>query len=445
MSDPPPSFGTPPADEPLPGRPRDATSARRRGSGGMRLASAPLAAACASIGAFFALLCLWKPEPVADEVFHLTAVREIVAGRWPAPGYLSMLPSYHLAASVPARWLGASLTLLRTFNLGLALLALLLIDRVARRLDAPPASVLLVAWNPLLFPFWTLAYTESAVLLTLAAGVYFHLRRWRLAAVTALLAACFVRQSSLIWLLFVAAWDAADAISSDASRRRDGTRLVAVVLRETWPHMLAAAGFLGFIHSQGGFSLGAWQFASGMPNVAQYYLFALAIAVVWAPAWMAHVAGPHGLEWRRSLRNPLVLAALLGAVGILEMSYANPHGWNGDPGYLRNRLLILMSESMLARYLVAAIIAAALPIAVSWTLRQPRRAMLAATSAVALVYLAPHSLVDPRYYAAPMLFLTWFSRLTPSVLHMLTIWNGAWSAVLTGYVLVHGSRLGGVL
>ncbi|TWT46153.1 DIE2/ALG10 family protein [Phycisphaerae bacterium RAS1] len=398
-----------------------------------------------SVIAWCQLVCIWKPAPIADEVFHLTAVSEIAAGRWPAPGYLSMLPTYHLVAALPARWLGSSLLLLRSFNLLLAVAALLLLDRTIRRLDAPRESLLLVAWNPLLFPFWTLAYTESAMLLTLVAGVYFHVRGRRLAAVAALLASCFVRQSGLIWLLFIAAWDAADAIAAHPSRGQRRSPLAAIVIRVTWPYLAAAVGFLTFIRTQGGFSLGAWQFGSGRPNIAQYYCFGLAIALLWAPLWIAFLAGPFGLELRNSFRRPLVLAALLGGVGILEMGFSNPHGWNGDPHYLRNRLLIALSTSVPLRFLIAAILAAFVPIVVVWTRRQPRHAMLTATWAVTALYLAPHSLVDPRYYVPPLLLLGGFATYSRGMGRMLAAWNFVLSAAIGAYVLACGGQTGGVL
>ena len=183
------------------------------------------------------------PHTLGDEMYHVPAIQALARGA-PLPRELPMFPTYHWLAALPARWFGTELWMLRLFQGAVAVAAFLLYQALFR-LRYPEAGgdrLLLLAWNPLVFPFFVLVYTDVAALTALLAGVYFQLRGRHLLAAGTLLLACLLRQSNLLWIVFLAAWRIADLWSTDGSNEGVLRQFGALVRRERlWLHGLVLA------------------------------------------------------------------------------------------------------------------------------------------------------------------------------------------------------------
>ena len=96
------------------------------------------------------------------------------------------------------------------------------------------------------------------------------------------------------------------------------------------------------------------------------------------------------------------------------------------------------------RYAVAALIVVAAA-ALVMQVRQPLQpAMLSAAWIFAMLFLAPHRLVDQRYYIIPMLFIHFFSRYTPRQRRRLCVWQFILCAAAVADTVVRGDPESGL-
>jgi hypothetical protein len=385
-------------------------------------AGLPLVLALVAPVAWFAVVSWLRPSPIADEVLHQKVIADLTRGVWPRPGYLTVLPALHvIAAGLTFPWggsLAASRAVIVVFSVGMVALAWALL----RRNSGSPAAVLLIGCNPLILPFTALVYTDvPAMGILLSALCAVIAGRWWLSGV-AMCAACLVRQSSVVWLALLALF----ALGTPATSREKAARLVPLGVALAFFVVVYALAREQIVSSQ----------LSNQPgfNPAQLYVFAVCIAVGWAPLWIEELAR----MWA-GLLSPVLMrgwgaAAILAAIAVLWLLFSNPHPWNADADYLRNRLLVAMQLSPAIRTGVCATIVLAAIAAVHFTVRQPNARELAAVWGVSLLFLAPHSMVEPRYYVVPIALLHVTMRYTPGAASRLAAWNVAITVGFCGYL-----------
>ncbi len=364
-----------------------------------------LVLALASLLLWYGLVGLRRPTPLGDEHYHYPAVLALARGDWEPVRALPMPPTYHLLAAGVVRLLGPHLAVVRGLSLVMGLAAVLLLWAAARRLcpRLAPWLPLLLAWNPLLLPYWALVYTDPVALVALLAALNLHLRHHRVGAGLALLAACAVRQTNVVWVAFFLAWE---FFGDDPAGTAGGViaalcrALAPARLRRLWPYFLAAAGGLVIW----------WRAPAGTTyvavvttgyNPAQLVMLGLMAALLWAPCWCTQLADwwPRGLA--QHLLRPTRLAALTAAAGVLMVTFRNPHPWNLDLSFLRNWPLYALTHSFACRAVVAPLIVVSVLGLVWGARRDTRCASLALLALFTLVFVLPHYLVDPRYYVFP--------------------------------------------
>jgi hypothetical protein len=403
--------------------------------------------ALAAVVIWFAVLLWVNPRPIADERIHWQVITDLLQDRWPHPGQIPMFPAFHLLGAAAVRLFGESLLVVRSLNALITLAALLLVYGAARVRHAEAAGTVLLlwAWNPLYFPYCVLAYTEPASLLALGGALWFHVRKRTLWAAVALLAACFVRQSNIVWVAFFAVWELAHQL--DAGRTDSASGLAALdrtALRRLWPYVVAVALL-------GGLLIPSWSWLS-LPtgdnrlgvNAAQFHLFGFAIAVLWAPLWIQHARELWSRKLGPALTRAWICAAVIAAVAALAMSFDNPHPWNANPNYLHDRFLVLLYTSAVVRYAVAALIVAAVLLLIDHAWSGPDRYTLLTVWGFALLFLLPHWLVDHRYYILPIMFIHFCTRYRPQQVVPLCVWSLALSVLTAGYVALYGGPYSGL-
>jgi alpha-1,2-glucosyltransferase len=410
--------------------------------------------AATSVVAFFLLLTLFNNRPIVDEGLHLLAVERLVEGDWSQPDFLPMPLTYHFLVYLPAKVFGVEVWVLRLVNTVLSIALLWIVQSIwGVERSSRGDRLLHFAWLPILFPFTVLAYTEVASLVFLLAGVLLHLRKKTGWAAVPLAIACLVRQSNIVWVAFVIAWGVMDAWQEcrrerNGAARAIGQREIATTLSRIWPQLLILVAAAVFFVVNKGFNITAVEANRFRFNSAQFYSFALFLVVLWGPVWVPSlVADFHSMNlWvkrRPGLGGEVILVSLLAAVGAVA-TFWNPHPWNHNPDFLRNWPLVLMERSILLRGIAALLVLVALPGLTRRLLEAPNRSLLLLALAFSLVYLAPHSLVDPRYYILPMIFLQFSSEFQAYEARRLTIWYATGSVAVSGYIIIAGTRVGGL-
>ena len=413
--------------------------------------------AMGSVGLYFLALALFNNRPIADEGYHLRAVQWFCDGHWPPPHFLPMLPGYHLLALVPAKLFGTNVLVLRAFNLVMAWAAIALAYGIIRQTNQPNAgdALLHFAWNPVLFPCMVLAYTDLPALLWVVAAAYLYCRQRFVLSALALLLACLMRQSSIVWAGLMAAWAAADVWQQRRSvRQRHGSggdsltaavgRVLQAATRRAWPYGVLGATAIVFFALRGQVTFGSERANRPAFNVAQFYLFGLFLALLWTPIWLACLRR----EWETVFRPRLMRASGIGfltaVVALLVLTYENPHPWNQGLDYLKNWPLVMMSDSLIWRTLACLVIVTGGCAAVGHIWLQPQRSMLIIVLLFVLVFLLPQSLAEPRYYIVPVFFINLFARYRAREARRLTFWYGLMSAIVAARVCLWDEATGGV-
>ena len=403
-----------------------------------------LGLAVGSVALLFVGLSLLNPRPIADEAgHHLHVIRQFYNGDWSWPDHLPMLPTYHVVATGVAKVCGANLFVLRAFSAMMAIFAIIIFRGVTRHrsFDEPDDALLHFAWHPILFPFTVLVYTDIAAMLCLVGAVYLQVRRQLLLSALLLLLACLARQSNVVWVVFMAVWAVVERFDDD----RAGVK---AVLPRLGPHLALVVAAAVYFILMGGASPAPVEANRIRINVAQFYLFALFIVVLWAPIWLARLPD----DWRAFCRWGVghpgagVTATLVGwaLVPVLAIGFGNPHPWNSNPDYLRNWPLMLLADSWAARIAAGILIIGLAPSVVRFTLAQPQRRLLGWTWLLSFLFLLPHSLAEPRYYIVPVFLLNLFTRYSASSARHLTLWYLFLSAGVGLVVCVVGHPGGGV-
>lgn len=398
-----------------------------------------------------AAICL--PHPLGDEMFHYPTVKALLHGE-PPPRALPMPLTFHWLAGWPLRLFGEELWVARLFvaALGVLLILVFLALLRAEQRESAGARLLLLAWNPLLLPYFALVYTDLASLLAIVTTLYFQVQRRYWLAAGALLAACLLRQSNVIWAAFVAAWGVLRAgtetdlgfwvsdsgLGVEGAHRRTSwcgggalwSRLGSA-LRElrrcgaeqrAWLPLVVAAVGVGVLQWRG--SLVMAPIFENRPafNIAQFYLFFLVMALVWLPLWGREIVRNWSSRYGPALLRPWPCAAAVTLVTALIIGYANPHLWNQELEFLHNWPLRIMQEWLVARLLAACVLLAFFVVWARRTWQSSARAMLILTWAFAVLFLAPHYPVDTRYYIVPLVLLDLLTPYRREELRRLCIW-----------------------
>ncbi len=408
----------------------------------------PLALACLSVVAWFLVLLWLKPQPLADERLHWPVILGLSHGQWPAPDAVPMLPTFHLVAAGAVRVGGQSLLIVRALSTVCTLVALVLLHGAVRVRHGRAAGplVLLFAWNPLYFPYSVLAYTEPAALLALAAALRLHVSRRTVWAAGALLVACLVRQSNIVWVAFFAAWMVADRLDAGGGggARRSSRGLWRAAWTDLWPYAAAVALCGGFLLARSSWALAPSDANRARVNIAQFYVFGFVVAVVWAPVWVQVARDLWPRRLAPALLRPWLCALALAVVGLLDLAFDNPHPWNWNPNFLHDRFVTLLYVSTPARYIVAIVIVLLLPLLTEHVWRRSDRYAVLTAWIFAILFLLPHWLVDHRYYIFPILFIHLGTRYTTGQMQLLCLWNGLLTLLAAGYVLVYGGTYSGL-
>jgi len=356
-----------------------------------------------------------RPDYLVDEGGHLGNVYHLLEGKPGWPEQMTMLPGYH--AVVAGLWRlhppFALLTLARLVALAAALLAWWGFGRAWTRLHGRPAGpmVLLLALLPILQPFTALAYTDVPALGLALLGVAAQLEGRRVPAVLALTAAILVRQTSVIWVVFL--------LGLDWCRPVDGHRGRSEASRWLWGLLAACGGAAALAWLMVGRLTPGMQTGNDLRfNPANLHLGGLLALLLGLPLWF-RVLPEAGRALREAARTRPWLTcggglAALAAAGILGMTFANPHPWNRDLWWegvrftlLRNWPLVALETVPGLRFVSGAAIVLLAGL-VGWAVWQQsrRRELLWAIVCGSLLPLT-NGLAEPRYWLplAAMLLL----------------------------------------
>ncbi len=383
------------------------------------------------------------PGPFVDEKVHQAAISAIADGAFTAPD-VPMLPGYHWLVAAATMMVTPSLAASRFTTFVVSAAALLVYCGIQPPGRSTPNPVLLAAFLPILFPYTSMVYTDAVGVFFLVGALQAHTAGRHVPAAIAGLAACFVRQSSAVWIGFLMAWSAWnvwDGIPRDASSTARIRMLSRGLLPRIAGHLVALAFLAAALTVRGGVLASQVPLNEPAFNVGNYYTLAFLVLLLWLPLWIADApAAIRALRARmeqepwRVIAGAVVIATLVVA---LTVTFSNWHPWNRYNAYLANIPLIAMDRYPVVRVLaVICVIAAVWLVTRRWS-ADPNRRLLASLAAVTLLFLSFHSSVDVRYAIVPFLLADFLQDYSRVEVRRLTAWYAVICTVVAAMILTN--------
>ena len=336
-----------------------------------------------------------------------------------------MFPGYHWCVAMLSTPLGPSLVLGRilTFTIFIGCVALFASLTKHKRYR----SLYTLALLPILFPYVALLYTDIPGLFLVLLGAVLARRKLHILAASVLVCACLVRQSNVMWLVFIAGWTvldiARDQRNSTVSKLQFG-RLAKAALPIVWPYGIAlVATVIGFHH---GALASDIEENRPQPNIGNVYLLGFVALALWAPvAWKMRSDLRHRARTALIERRPRTLAIaasfLIGSI-FLIVTYDNRHSWNNMGWFIHNWPLMAMQRYLLLRIvgIPTALMGLALLAHIAWTCS--RRDLVIWLFVLTCLFLFPHALAEHRYFIVPLAFLMVLYELPADLERRLVLW-----------------------
>lgn len=391
------------------------------------LSATHVAIACCFI--WYMVFSYFRPSPFVDESVHQDAIIGIHEGKidfssfpvLPAARTVGYGPwlGYHWTIAIISRLPGPSVSLSRflTFVTSAAMIAIYASVPWQKSGLRTSRSPLLLALLPILFPYTAMVYTDVLALFFIISAIYLHAKRnYALAAISMLLA-CLVRQTNIIWVLYLVArsalgtWDLCKKESALAH-----SHFWSVWVRHLLPQVLGYIAVIGlvvtlFISSGQIFTSSGQIFTSefsenrAQPNSGNFYTLAFLALMLWAPIWFERAANDVRSIVMAVRRMPVrvgFLVLTLAIFGFMLISrYDNWHPWNWTPMALRNIPLILMDRYVLFRVIAVTCVFFAVWFVARFWSSQSNTSDLILLVFFAFLFISAHPVVEPRYLIVP--------------------------------------------
>lgn len=143
---------------------------------------------------------------MVDENLHYSQIIGFIRHNYALSPGLAMLPGYHLVIAAVAQIVNASsIPAIRLISLLFNLISIPVFFLIARNIDHKSAMIKTVQYSffPILFPFYTLIYTDFFSSTLILVGLYFIFKKRYNTAGIILSLDVLVRQNNLIWLVFL--------------------------------------------------------------------------------------------------------------------------------------------------------------------------------------------------------------------------------------------------
>jgi hypothetical protein len=376
---------------------------------------------------------------ICDEPGHWGNLEHFRDGRPGWPDSLPHPPGYYHAVLALTAWQPTP-DRARAVTCAFALLALWAFNGARRRIhgDRPGAAVLLLALLPIFQPFTAMIYTDVPALALVLSAVWAQLagRRWLAGALLA--AACWIRQTSVIWGTLLLAIEAYRHWPGPAPLGARALALARVLWRRAPGLILTHAAVAAVVVAAGRLTPGTRHGNALSPNLANLHFGAVLFCALTLPLWFTH--GRRVFDTLRS--RPGLLTSGLAAVAALAFAYANPHEWNRDLWWpdtsftlLRNWPLVAADRWPLLRWAWSLLAMLGVAGAVVVLRGQAFRGELLLVALFSLILLSTNGLVEPRYFITPAVFWLLFAEFSLRGFVLLVGWFALICAVHAPFIM----------
>ncbi len=361
-----------------------------------------------------------------DERWHAPQVQRFSHGDFSLDPELAMTPGYHALAGAVIYLVGDdSLAMIRLVTLLGSFAGVVFFYRIVGQLWPQERWVRTAqyAFFPLFFPFLFLAYSDVWGVVFLLGAVDAALRKKAGWCALALAVAVVIRPPAILWgwLLWV-------MVAGDLREAKRGWPWLQQVLRQTWPLLLVAAGFLAFVVWNGGVAIGPREKVPVSCYPTNVWFF-LGLVVIFFPIQCGRAVGVIWARGRRTVWRGLGIVVVLWLIFGATFHLAHIFNRINMDYMIHNIVLYQVATQPWARLVALAILPLGLAGWFFTPLAQERLRWMGLLAVVSVLVI-PH--IDPRYYLpACALFLAFREPLSRRVEWTMTVLYAIGAAVLT--------------
>jgi alpha-1,2-glucosyltransferase len=347
----------------------------------------------ASAVVFLGGLLFWfrGAPPIVDEYDHALQIVNFVTGKFELNPSLAMGPGYHAVMAAIARIFGSSdLDMLRLYTtvLGLICIFVFYLTSVSIGNGASFVRSMQFMALPVIFPYFSLVYSDVFALLGLMLCYYWQLKKRYVVAGLCAFIAVITRQPNILWVAMFSCMD---------FYARSGNRLTfpAVVehLRKTWCYSLLMLLFVLFVIINRGVAIGQENYHVPTFQVVNVFFILLLFGFMFMPSLCANLK-----QLSRLLRLRKIWLALLAVLFLFYFKFNTFHEWNStyiNYTVIHNDILALMMWYPFWRFIFYIVISLSVLFLFFTKELSSSENFIYVTS---FVYLSLIFLIEPRYY-----------------------------------------------
>ena len=399
---------------------------RREGKIPIIVVGAGLAAVAVVLAGSFVLIMDMKLN--VDETFYYPQIKNFLEFDFHLNPSISMLPGYHYAVFALALIFGAkSVASIRFISFCIAILSMAVFYVLARhvREQDSPSKTLQYVFFPLLYPFFFVIYTEALSILLVCLAIYLTLReRFYLAGLVGILS-CLVRQDNIMWVGFMFLLLVLDvlragninAVTRTGERRGVGVATIWTVAVNGAVYLATFTLFAAFLFVNKGVAVADVE-ANQLSRIhlGNVYFLLFTFFFMFLPMNLAKA--PKIVALVR--RHKLVPVYIIGLFLLFLATFTIDHPYNTEPWaqwFLSNQILTYFKQDPLRKALFFLPILYSVLSLLTTRLYERKYYLIFPLS---VLFLAPHWMVDPRYYLIPFVLFLLFKEDDPKPVRYIT-------------------------
>lgn len=350
---------------------------------------------------------------IADEQVHYQQILNILHKRFfTIHPFLVMFPGYHWTVALPSLLLNDSRgIILRLTTTILSFFCILAFFLLAKRIDKDTVvrKSFLFVLSPLIFPFFSLIYTDIYSMAFVLLSLYFALnqRLW-LSGIVGILG-LLVRQNNIVWLAFIAL---VAYLESYAPQHR--WKDVKQWISKFFFFFLAAILIVVFIIWNKGFVLGDREHQPLILNFNNLFFLLFLLFFLFLPYHIANF--PKILRFLKT--HKLMAVVLVEVFLVFVLFFKSDHHYNQFARFLHNWILFAMTGPFPTRCLCF------LPIAysiLSLCVTPLKRKSFYFLYPFTILYLLPNAVIEIRYCFIPYTLFLLFKEPDSERISLFTI------------------------
>jgi len=351
------------------------------------------------IGTF---LILKDKPPLIDEIYHVRELKSVLSGNYTPDPVLGMPPFYHISVAGFANLAGwREISQLRFISFIINLLTIPIFYLTALKINKSSAFIKTVQFSfiPIIFPFYSLLYTDIfSLLFILAALLFIYYRRYLISAVFAGLGT-LARQNNIVWIIFFLVFIYVRDFGLIINRKNIGRYIIRI-----YPDALSLGIFLAFLILNSGILMGEGKnLNDGGFHIGNIMMLIFVSFILFIPIIVSYKKEIAGFIAKYKL--VLVLSLLL----FIPFSgwFVNDHMFNNAPFFVHNAFVMYFSADIYRKALLFAI---SIVFVISLFVIKLENKAGYLIYPFTIIYLAPLWLVEFRYYFIPICLFVLFRK-----------------------------------